>query len=179
VSKPLSGAAPATLVIDGVVPFFYDPSKGNLLLDIVISPGAVFFPLNVFYASRSGTANGIFSRYHNFGSAFIGWGLVTEFELVRPSVDNLPAVIDDAVARGTLAGRGQGKSADQVFAAWRNLIDVSRRLAQDGHTAGACATLKRAHEGVDGPEPPPDWVGGTGAPVLARFIEATLTQMGC
>ena len=178
-SRPLSGPAPSTLVIDGVVPFFYDPSKGNLLLDMVISPGAVFSPINVFYAARNGTANGIFSRYHNFGSATIGWGLVTQFELVRPTVDNLAAVIDDAVAGGTLAGRDQGKSADHVFAAWRNLIDVSQRLAQEGHAAGACATLNRAYLGVDGEERPPDMVGGTAAPVLARFIQAILTQMEC
>jgi hypothetical protein len=76
----LSGASPATFIVSGVSPFLYDPSKGNLLMDIVISPGGITagsLGPAAAYSSRS-DATGIFSRYHNFGSGNIGFGLVTQ-----------------------------------------------------------------------------------------------------
>ncbi len=72
-SVDLKGSVAATLRINGFTPFLYDPSQGNLLLDIVVSPGGVDGA--GAYASRSGTAVGIFSRYHNFGFGTLGWGL--------------------------------------------------------------------------------------------------------
>ena len=74
----LSGPAPATLSFSGT-PFRYDPSQGNLLLDIVVANGSEQSPVANFQAA-GGTANGIFSRYHNFGSGTIGYGLVTRFD---------------------------------------------------------------------------------------------------
>ena len=62
-------------------PFVYNPRLGNLLLDIVI-PGGAFTVDNqdvVFFSSYSGNANGLFSRAHNFGAGFTGYGLVTRF----------------------------------------------------------------------------------------------------
>jgi hypothetical protein len=81
-SMNLSGASPATFVISGDTPFLYDPSKGNLLMDIVISPGGITagsLGLAAAYSSRA-DATGIFSRYHNFGVGNIGFGLVTQFD---------------------------------------------------------------------------------------------------
>jgi hypothetical protein len=69
------GSAPAVLSFFGTG-FFYDPTAGNLLLDIRISGisgGASFFDAN------NGDAGGVYSRSHNFGTSFAGWGLVTEF----------------------------------------------------------------------------------------------------
>jgi hypothetical protein len=78
-SVNLSGPAPATLTIEGATPFLYDPSSGNLLLDIVVSPGVAQFAQGASYQSRL-NAFGIMSRYHNFGGGFIGFGLITQFE---------------------------------------------------------------------------------------------------
>jgi hypothetical protein len=75
-SLTLSGAAPSTLTITGT-PFTFDPGAGNLLLDIRIS-NASGTDLASFAARQD--ANGIFSRYHNFGSMTIGYGLVTGFD---------------------------------------------------------------------------------------------------
>lgn len=62
-------------------PFVYNPRLGNLLLDIVI-PGGAFTADNVdvaFFSAYPGTAGGMFSRAHNFGAGFTGYGLVTRF----------------------------------------------------------------------------------------------------
>jgi hypothetical protein len=61
--------------------FVYNPRLGNLLLDIVIPGGAVTAD-NVdvaFFSAYPGTAQGLFSRAHNFGAGFTGYGLVTRF----------------------------------------------------------------------------------------------------
>lgn len=58
-------------------PFAYDPAQGNLLLDIYTS---ITTPGETYLDSRSGDANGLFSRRHDFGSTFTGTGLVTEFK---------------------------------------------------------------------------------------------------
>lgn len=60
-------------------PFQFDPSKGNLLLSFnfesFISPDeAVLFRANL------GDAGGVYSRVHDFGDGFAGYGLVTRFE---------------------------------------------------------------------------------------------------
>jgi hypothetical protein len=75
----LSGAAPGTLSFAGG-PFLYNPTSGNLLLDIIVSPGGA--PGNGGYGARNGTASGIFSRYHDFGVGTTGYGLVTQFDFV-------------------------------------------------------------------------------------------------
>ena len=98
-------AAPAVLSFTGN-PFAYDPSQGNLLLDIQIagiSPGAE----PAFYdAHNSGDAGNIFGRAHNFdiiGQA--GWGLVTEFVGRTPPTNN-NAVPEPITATLGLMGLG-------------------------------------------------------------------------
>ena len=95
-SASLSGAAPSNLVFTGS-PFTYDPSKGNLLLDIIVSPGGVpanFMGYEASYAFTcadptlsicSGSALGVYSRYQNFGTvtSAMGWGLVTGFDFTQ------------------------------------------------------------------------------------------------
>ena len=82
VSVTLSGTAPPTLTLSGT-PFNYDPSRGNLLLDIVVSPGGVMANSGFGGSYMSNTnAFGVFSRYHDFGFANTGYGLVTRFDYV-------------------------------------------------------------------------------------------------
>jgi hypothetical protein len=79
----LSGPAPSPLTFTGG-PFNYDPSQGNLLLDIQIT-GASGAPLlsiptgAAFEDVGPGGPSGIV-RYQNFGSGTTGFGLVTEFD---------------------------------------------------------------------------------------------------
>ncbi len=58
-------------------PFYYNPSAGNLLMDIFVTgsgtPGSGF-------DARNGDAGGVFSRMHDFGTGYAGYGLVTGFE---------------------------------------------------------------------------------------------------
>jgi hypothetical protein len=77
-SEALSGPAPATLTFTGT-PFTYNPANGNLLLNIAISPGGQSSGIFGAYYAADGNALGVFSRYHDFGTATIGYGLVTEF----------------------------------------------------------------------------------------------------
>jgi hypothetical protein len=61
-------------------PFTYEPARGNLLLDIIVSPGGVNPGATAFYAANNGNALGVFSRYQNFGVGDAGYGLVTQFD---------------------------------------------------------------------------------------------------
>ena len=105
----LTGTAPPTLTFSGT-PFFYDPAHGNLLMDIVVSPGGVDANSG-FGASYLASSNafGIFSRYHNFGNSTIGWGLVTQFDyqvVPEPSVTGLICLA--VLLGGTFARRARG-----------------------------------------------------------------------
>jgi len=72
----LTGTAPSILTISGT-PFFYDPSQGNLLVNMLVTGNSLFG--GVGFDAYNGGANGIFSRAHDFGSEFAGWGLETNF----------------------------------------------------------------------------------------------------
>lgn len=178
-SMNLSGAAPATLRIEGSTPFVYDPSTGNLLLDIVISPGNVFpVALGARYQARS-TAFGIMSRYHNFGTGFIGQGLVTQFELAPLTLTNTIQVIDQAVARGALRGSGEGNSATHRLAAWLNLLKAAEQSGAADKDVGACGLLEQAYLRADGVASPPDFVSGSAARSIANLVLALRTAASC
>jgi len=73
---------PDVWVISGNT-FHYDPSMGNLLMDIHASlsgSGSLFLDV------RAGNAGGVFSRFHNFGYGFEGWGLVTGFDVGEAAI---------------------------------------------------------------------------------------------
>jgi hypothetical protein len=74
------GVASDVLSIAGN-PFIYNPRLGNLLLDIVIPGGPINSSgeENAYFLARNGDGNGLFSRAHNFGAGFAGYGLVTRF----------------------------------------------------------------------------------------------------
>jgi PEP-CTERM motif len=60
-------------------PFAYNPNAGNLLLNFAISGVSGANPA-IFFKADNGDAGGVFSRRHNFGSGFEGFGLQTTFE---------------------------------------------------------------------------------------------------
>ncbi len=81
----LGGSAPSTLTFTGAT-FNYDPSLGNLLLDVQASITAGSTAASVstsYYEARYEDAAGAFSRQHNFGTIFDNTGLVTEFGFVQ------------------------------------------------------------------------------------------------
>ncbi len=65
--------------------FAYDPTAGNLLVDIFVNLTAGG---SGSFEAHSGSFNGDSSRMHNFGTAFAGWGLVTG--LNEASRNNIP-----------------------------------------------------------------------------------------
>ena len=175
----LGGAAPATLKIEGAAPFLYDPAKGNLLLDIVVSPGnQIPTGASAAYDSRF-TAFGVMSRFHDFGTGFEGYGLITQFELVPLTLDNVLSVVDGAIANGALTGDGQGASAANRLATWLNMLRVAQRSAGTGNDAGPCGLLEQAYLRADGASSPPDFVSGPAAASIARLIQALRSTLGC
>jgi hypothetical protein len=75
-SVALSGKAPNTLAFSGA-PFLYNPTLGNLLLDISITGGKG--GSDVAFEDNEGSGTSL-ARYQNFGSNDgLGYGLVTEF----------------------------------------------------------------------------------------------------
>jgi len=74
-SFALGGIAPLTLAFTGPA-FFYNPAAGNLLVDVrssITSSGSAGFKAN------NGDAGGVYSRAHDFGTGFAGYGLQTRF----------------------------------------------------------------------------------------------------
>lgn len=177
-STNLSGPAPATLTIQGTTPFLYDPSAGNLLLDIVVNPGGVTLGNGATYLARS-TAFGITSRYHNFGSGFVGWGLVTQFEVASVTIDNVILVANAAIARRSLTGAGDGNSAEQRLSAWLNLLDAAQKSALSGNGVGPCGALEQLYLRADGAPQPPDFVTGTSVRPIAALIQSLRATLGC
>jgi hypothetical protein len=81
-SVNLSGATGASFTITagtgGGAAFIYDPSGGDLLVDIVRTNQMVGTGSG-FLDARNGTAAGQFSRAHNYGAGFENFGLKTQF----------------------------------------------------------------------------------------------------
>ena len=87
----LSGTAPATLTFTGG-PFNYDPSQGNLLVDIqIINP--VSGSGSTGYQDGNGVGPAGIARYQNFGAGTTGYGMVTRFDygpvIVVPTIPTL------------------------------------------------------------------------------------------
>lgn len=87
-AKALSGPMPTKWTFSGGT-FLYDPSMGNLLVDIL--PAAPIAPGFSGYAdAMNGTFGTDSSRMHDFGTMFESWGLVTEFKGSPPNNQEVP-----------------------------------------------------------------------------------------
>jgi hypothetical protein len=79
----LSGSAPNMLTFTGT-PFLYDPSMGNLLLDISVAGGSD--GKGVAFEDNDGVGTEV-ARYQNFGAGNgEGMGLVTEFDFAQTAI---------------------------------------------------------------------------------------------
>jgi hypothetical protein len=106
-TKIFSGALPATLAIPGILrlggggTFIYDPSKGNLLLDIKIAGETT--DGNAFLDATQNSA-GLFSRAYSAttpptATDRVNWGLVTKFVTVAtPEPSAITLMLLGAVA---------------------------------------------------------------------------------
>jgi hypothetical protein len=74
-------------------PYLYNPSRGNLLLDIRISGAPLGYQGPYFAALGQGDAawyeHGLFSRWHDIGTGFDNRGLVTGFRTFVPEPGTL------------------------------------------------------------------------------------------
>jgi hypothetical protein len=86
---------------------------------------------------------------------------------------------DGYVQAGTLQGSGSGKSAENRLKAMRNKIATVEALLAEGDTEGACEELASALLKTDGLTPPPDFVSGAAAGLLAADIQQLQTDLGC
>jgi hypothetical protein len=101
---------PDTWIISGNT-FHYDPSAGNLLLDIhanLTNSG------NVFLDVRFQDAAGAFSRAHDFGEVFDDTGLVTGFDVGGSQAVPEPSSLPLLVAAAGLAALKYRKSAKRA-----------------------------------------------------------------
>jgi len=98
----LSGAVPYGQINFTGTPFNYDPSQGNLLLDIKVTGQVPGQSSLVFLDAMDGDAGGIFSRLYNFGTGTKNYGLVTEFN-GTPGTSSA-SVPDPASSLGLLSG---------------------------------------------------------------------------
>lgn len=95
--------------------FLYDPSKGNLLLDIFKNGSSASG--SVFLDARNGSFGSDSSRAHNFGTGFESYGLVTEFKTTSISVpepnSTLGVLVFAAFGAGSLLkSKRQQKASD-------------------------------------------------------------------
>ena len=90
-SGTLGGPIGGTTFTIGGTDYLYEPSIGNLLLDIFKTGGTD--SSSVFLDARNGTFGNDSSRAHDFGSSFESWGLVTRFSDASHAVPEPTAVL--------------------------------------------------------------------------------------
>ena len=78
-SGTLAGQFASGVLSFAFAPFAFDPGAGNLLLNVNVSGNPDGFP--GFFLANNGSAGGVYSRAHNFGSGFSDFGLVTTFDV--------------------------------------------------------------------------------------------------
>jgi hypothetical protein len=159
--------------------FFYDPDKGNLLVDIVISgqgnlDALKFNPPFPYLSSRAWNSSNI---GNGNDSDSIPAALLTRFQFTP--ISDVWTFFDENVDGGTLVGVGPGGSANGRLGAFRNMLENSNNLIADGNITGACQQLLVAMEHCDGIIPPPDFIGGDAVFELWSKMDELWLTLGC
>lgn len=84
--------------------------------------------------------------------------------------DEILLFIAMKVDDGTLTGYGPGNSAGGRLNALINMIEEAQALFESGMLEEAYEQLQDAYDRTDGESPPPDFVTGDSAPLLAALI---------
>ena len=101
----LSGVMPLGTITFAGTPFMYDPSAGNLLLEVVYSGVQPSPPYRGFFDAMNGNFGTSSSRAHNYGTAFESWGLVTQFNVTAVPEPASMALFGGLVGIGGLVAR--------------------------------------------------------------------------
>lgn len=161
--------------------FFYDPDKGNLLVDIVISGqgnlvARKFNPPFPYLSSRAWNSSNI-GIGNDTDEGAPPAALCTRFQFTP--VPDVLTFFDDKVADGTLEGIGPGSSAIGRMNAFRNMLVNSYDLLADQDITGACHQLLDAMNRCDGIKPPTDFVEGEARHDLWILIDDLRVSIGC
>ena len=87
-SRDLASVFDGTFLAVHFAPYIYDPSAGNLLLEVKSFDTTIG---GASFMANAGDANGIYSRAYNFGTGDAGYGLVTTFDINPPAAVPEPA----------------------------------------------------------------------------------------
>ena len=161
--------------------FFYDPDKGNLLVDIVISGqgnlvARKFNPPFPYLSSRAWNSSKI-GIGNDTDEGAPPAALCTRFQFTP--VPDVLTFFDDKVADGTLVGVGSGRSANKKRDNFRNMIVKSYDLLANQDITGACKQLLDAMNRCDGEKKPPDFVEGEARYDLWILIDDLRVSIGC
>jgi hypothetical protein len=152
---------------------------GDGRADIVTGAGPGAGPhVKVFSGSTGAELSSFFAYAADFsGGVFVAVGNLGQTP--PPSIGDVLAATDQAIADGDLVGDGAGTSADGRLAAWVDMLNDAAALLASGATGEACGQLAQAHLRADGAAPPSDFVRGPAREGLANLILELWDDLGC
>lgn len=168
--------SPGGLVLGGPK----DPLSSGTLTELGIWKDEEFFPLDTATFTHCGAiSDGVHVVCQGPGHA--GWFVATlDFGSEAPSIEGVLAFFDDAVADGTLVGDGPGASGEGMRDALRRMLEEARTMIEAGAGREAiCRQLLQVVLRSDGATPPPDFVRGSAAALLADRVQALMSELGC
>lgn len=95
-------------------------------------------------------------------------------------IEDIQEFFDDSVTSGDLAGLGATEpAATERLKALENMLEKAEYLIDNGYIEEACNQLHAIYMKTDGAAPPPDFVTGDAAAVLATKILELRDALGC
>ena len=108
-------------------------------------------------------------------------GFPTELEVVsEPTIEGILFFFEEAVAAGTIYGRGKIPSLDNFrLMLFRQMLETAGWFIEKDKTNAVCRTLDRAYLRCDGEPWPKDFVVGDAVPELAQMVEGLMEYLEC
>lgn len=167
------------------------PSNFSLVSSAVTYPVSVkaqnyFQDINVLYTPTANqTDNGLLTinnsnSSQSLNNITLGLTGVGDGFIVPPiqQIQDLLAILNNPL-QNNLFGIGKGNSAANKYNAFVNMIKSAGSLITRGKIADACENLHDAAKKIDGKNNPPDFVGGTGAPLVHQNILNLMSSLNC
>jgi hypothetical protein len=92
-------------------------------------------------------------------------------------IEEILDFVNDRVEDGTLTGEGSGTSAENRLNAYINMLEEAQRLIDAEKFKDAYGQLRSAYRLTDGESPPPDFITGEAAPLLAAMIKYLMESL--